>query len=90
VLGTLVLALDDDAGRDVGDADGRVRGVDMLAALAARAVGVDLDIVWVDADLDVLVDFGADENVCRLLAASKGEMRTRRWTPVSWLRLPKA
>ena len=30
-LGTLVLALDDDAGRDVGDPDGRVGLVDVLA-----------------------------------------------------------
>lgn len=34
-LGAFVLASDDDAGGDVGDADSRIGDVDMLAALAA-------------------------------------------------------
>src|SRR6185437_9851210 len=62
VLGALVLALDDDAGGDVGDADGRVRGVDVLAALAAGAVGVGADLVGLDVDLDGVVDFRRDED----------------------------
>src|SRR5918996_3609630 len=39
-LRALVLALDDDAGREVRDADGRVGLVDVLAAGAARPVRV--------------------------------------------------
>ncbi len=62
VLGALVLALDDDPGGDVGDADGGVGRVDVLAALAAGPVGVDLEIVGADGDLDVVVDFGVDED----------------------------
>src|SRR5262249_55269049 len=40
-LGALVLALDDDARGDVGDPDGRVGFVRVLAAGAGRAVGID-------------------------------------------------
>src|SRR6185312_2468827 len=44
VLRALVLAFDDDAGRKVRDADRRIGLVDVLAAGAGRAVGVDLEI----------------------------------------------
>ena len=55
VLRALVLALDDDARRQVRDADRRVGLVDVLAAGARRAIGVDLEVGLVDLDLaDVL------------------------------------
>ena len=55
VLRALVLALDDDARRQVRDADRRVGLVDVLAAGARRAIRVDLQIRLVDLDLaDVL------------------------------------
>ena len=54
VLRALVLAGDDDAGRDVRDADGGVGDVDVLAAGAARSVRVDAQILLVDLDLDVV------------------------------------
>ena len=41
VLALLVLDLDDEAGRQVGDADGRVGRVDRLAAGPGRALDVD-------------------------------------------------
>ena len=53
-LALLVLAADHDAGRDVGDPDGRVGGVDALAAGAAAAEDVDAQVVLVDLDVDVL------------------------------------
>src|SRR5262249_55988016 len=53
-LRALVLAGDDHAGRQVRDAHGRVGGVDVLAARAARAVGVDLEVLLVDLDVDLL------------------------------------
>ena len=53
-LRLLVLHRDDDPGRDVRDADGRVGRVDGLAAGAGRAVDVDLEVVGVDLDLDLL------------------------------------
>ena len=57
VLGALVLALDHDARRQVGEADGRVGLVDVLAAGALRAVGVDAQVVVGDlTDLDVVLD----------------------------------
>ena len=43
-LGALVLALDDDSGRQVGDAHGGIGLVDVLAAGAGGAVGVDPQI----------------------------------------------
>jgi len=42
------------AGRDVGDADRRVGLVDVLAARARRAIGIDAQIGVVDLDLDIL------------------------------------
>ena len=50
----LVLALDDDAGREVRDPDGGVGLVHVLAAGAARAVGVDAEVALVDLDVDVV------------------------------------
>ena len=50
VLGALVLAFDDDAGRHVGDAHGGVGLVDVLAAGARGAVGVDAQVRRVDVD----------------------------------------
>ena len=51
-LRLLVLLRDDEAARDVGDADGGVGGVDALAAGAARAEGVDAQVLVVDLDVD--------------------------------------
>ena len=62
VLRALVLAGDHDPGRDVRDAHGRVGRVDVLAALAAGAIGVDADVVRLDIDLDALVDFRRDKH----------------------------
>ena len=50
-LGAFVLALDDDAGRHVGDPDGGVRLVDVLAAGTLRTVRVDPEVVLVDLDV---------------------------------------
>src|SRR5690606_24149670 len=44
VLAALLLAGHHDPGRNVGDADRRVRRVDVLAARAGGAVGVDLEV----------------------------------------------
>ena len=52
MLRSLVLALHDNAGRQVSDADRRVGLVDMLATGAARPVGVDAQILLVDVDVD--------------------------------------
>ena len=62
-LRALVLALDDDPGGEVGDADGRVGLVHVLAAGAARAVGVDAEVGLVDLDVDVVGDERADDHL---------------------------
>src|SRR5690606_34832116 len=62
VLGTIVLALHDDAGGLVRDADGRIGLVDVLAAGAAGAVGVDAQVGRIDVDLEGIVDVGIDED----------------------------
>src|SRR3954452_15728849 len=46
VLRPLLLHVNDDAARKMGDADRRLRLVDMLAAGAARAHRVDLEVVF--------------------------------------------
>ena len=51
VLGLLILLLDDDAGRDVGDANGGIRGVHRLAARPLRAEHIDTQILLVDLDI---------------------------------------
>ena len=56
----LVLALGDDAGRQVGQPDRRVGLVDVLAAGALRAERVDPDLVPVELDLDVVVGLRQD------------------------------
>jgi len=62
VLGAFVLALDDDPGRVVGDPDGGIGCVDVLAALARRAVRIDPDIFGIDVDFDRVINFGIGEN----------------------------
>ncbi len=58
VLRAVGLAGDDDAGGQVGDADGGVGAVDVLAAGTRGTVGVDLQVALVDVDLDPVVDHG--------------------------------
>ena len=53
-LRLLVLLRDHEAGRQVGDADRRVGGVDALPAGAARAERVDAQILRLDLDVDLL------------------------------------
>ena len=55
-LGLLVLALDHDARRIVGDAHGGVGAVHVLAAGAAGAEHVDAQVLLLDVDLDVRVN----------------------------------
>ncbi len=57
VLGASALALDDDAGRLVGDAHGRVGPVDVLSASATGTIGINAQIGRVDVDLDRVIHF---------------------------------
>ena len=59
-LAALVLAGDDDVGRQVGDPDGGVGGVDALAARPARPEHVDPHLVLGDLDVVGLLDDGQD------------------------------
>src|SRR5258708_23717887 len=52
MLRTILLHHDNDTGRDVGDAYRGLGLVDVLPAGAARAQGVDLQVVVVDVDVD--------------------------------------
>ena len=86
-LRTLVLAGNHDSRRDVRNPHRRVRDIDVLSAGAGRPVGVDAEILLVDLDFDLVVQLRIDKTeaklVCRLSIAPKGEMRTRRWMPLS-------
>src|SRR5262249_13990073 len=62
VLAALVLALDDDAGRQVRDADRRVGLVDVLAASAGGAERVDLEVGIAQLDVLDLVHFRQDRD----------------------------
>lgn len=59
-LGALHLTGDDHTGGDVGDSNGGFDLVDVLAALAAGAVGVDFEIVVADFNFDVFFGVGCD------------------------------
>src|SRR5208282_1511954 len=61
-LAALVLALHDDAGGDVGEADGGLDFVDVLAAVAAGAEGVDANVVGFEVNFNLVVDFRGDED----------------------------
>src|SRR5690606_37226602 len=58
VLRAVVLALHHDAGGRVGNANGRVGLVDVLAAGAAGAIGIHAQVGGVDVDLERIVDLG--------------------------------
>src|SRR5438309_12048375 len=62
VLRAVVLALHDDAAGQVRDAHRAVGAVDVLAARARGAVGVDAQVVGVDLHLDRFVDLGVHEH----------------------------
>src|SRR5215207_11155558 len=55
-LGSLVLTGDDDAGREMRDAYGRRRLVDVLTAGPGRTIGVDAEVVVIDRDVVVIFD----------------------------------
>src|SRR5205807_3072644 len=61
MLRAVVLHADDNAGRQVGDADRRFGLVDVLAAGALRAHGLDPEIGLLDVDVDIL-DLGQYRN----------------------------
>ena len=61
VLRAFVLALHDDAGRQMRQPNGRVGLVDVLPPGAAGAVGVHTQVLGADFHLDRLVDVGIDE-----------------------------
>ena len=77
VLGALVLTAGDEACWKVGDADGGVGGVDVLAALAAGAVGVDAQVFGLDVDDDGVVDLGRDEDRGETGVAALGRVEGR-------------
>jgi hypothetical protein len=58
------LALRDDAGRQMRDTHGRIRRVDVLAALASGAVDVDPQILGPDLHFDIAFKFRDYINGC--------------------------
>ena len=62
VLGALVLALNNDAGGQMSDTDGRVGRVHVLAAFSGRPVRVDPQFLFFNDDFDGLIDFGIDRH----------------------------
>ncbi len=62
VLAALVLALHDDARRQMREANGRFHFIDVLPAMAARTECINAEIFGLDNDLDAIVDFRNYEN----------------------------
>src|SRR6185437_2129951 len=77
VLRALILAGDDDVGGKMRHADGRIGGVDVLAALAAGAIGVDAQILRLDVDFNGVVDFRRDEDAGERGVAALGGIERR-------------
>lgn len=88
----LGLAGDHNARGLVDEAHGRGGLVDMLATGTGGAIDLHFNILRADLHFYIIGDLGitstAEKEVWRRPAASKGEMRTRRWTPDSLLRKP--
>ena len=59
-MGTFVLDGDDGVGREVGDTDGGVGGVDGLAAMTARMIDVNTEVFVVDFYFGVVRQNGED------------------------------
>src|SRR5487761_674519 len=62
MLRALVLALNDDVGRQMHDAHGRIGHIYMLSAAATGAEGINPQIILADVDFDAVVNFRADKN----------------------------
>ena len=60
VLRAVILRRHDDARGHVGDADRGVGGVDVLAARTRGAIGIDLEVGFLDLDIDIVVDHRID------------------------------
>src|SRR5258705_4482289 len=71
-LAALHLAGDDDPSGNVGNPDGGFHFVDVLAALAAGAEGVELQVIRLDVDFDAVVHFGNDEDGGERSVATRG------------------
>ncbi len=76
-LRSLVLALDDDPAREVGDPHRRVGLVDVLATRSRGAVGVDPQLGVVDLDRDVLVDHRPDVDLGEARVTAGGGVEGR-------------
>ncbi len=61
-LGPLVLTLNDDAARQMGDPDRRLDFVHILAARAARPKRIDPQILLLDRHINVIVKLGIDKH----------------------------
>ena len=57
MLRALVLALHYDSSREMCNAHSRVSRIDMLTTRASRAIGIDAQVLVVDIDFNVFVDF---------------------------------
>ena len=65
MLRALVLTLNDNPAGNMGNAHGGIGRVDVLAAGASRSIGVNAQILFVDVNFDVFVDFGIDKKRCK-------------------------
>src|SRR5690242_12974414 len=62
VLRPFILALGHDSCGKMGDANGGVGGVDVLSAAASGSVGIDLQLLFLNVDGNVIVNFRDHEN----------------------------
>ena len=76
-LAALGLAADDNVGRQVGDANGGLDFVDVLAAFAARAERVDAQVFGANVDFDLVVNFGNYEDGGEGCVAASGLIERR-------------
>src|SRR3546814_21157630 len=65
VLRALILSRNDDAGRQVRDADGGLGGVDMLPAGSRGTVGIDAQVLVIDCDVDIVIDHRIEPEIGR-------------------------
>ncbi len=77
VLGPVGLACHHDPGGDVGDADGRFRLVDVLAARARCTERIHTQVGFVDLDLDRIIDHRIDPHGCKRCLPPRRRIKRR-------------
>ena len=87
MLGALILTAYHDSRGEVGDTNRGIRGVDVLSTGSGGAERINTQILLVNLNCQFLIQFRHDmhggKGSMTAFVESNGEIRTRRWIPLS-------